>query len=95
MPEPGRSQGCGLFAPYALDTEILDLLLEQPVEIQLGVEMQEDAAEADRGAIHEDEFARHRHRPAGPAIDAGFGILQVWMLAVLRSHVSQLRRLVV
>ena len=26
--------------------------------------MQEDATEPDRGAVHKDEFARHRHRPA-------------------------------
>src|SRR5579883_1737604 len=32
------------------------------MEIQLGAKSQEHAAEADRGAVHEDEFARHGQR---------------------------------
>src|SRR5712691_3328883 len=44
------------------DREILDRRVEQLVEIELGAQMQEHRAEPDRRAVHEHEFARHRHR---------------------------------
>ena len=42
--------------------KLLDRLVEQRVEIQFGAEVQEHRAEADRGAVHEHKFARHRDR---------------------------------
>ena len=41
---------------------MLDRLVEQPIEIELGAQVQEHRAQADGGAIHKNELARHRHR---------------------------------
>src|SRR6516165_6206980 len=48
---------------HALHREMLDCFVEQSIKVQLRAQMQEYRAETDRGAIHEDEFARHRYRP--------------------------------
>src|SRR5262245_5477068 len=41
---------------------MLQRLIEQAVEIELGAQVDEDTAKADGGAVHEDEFARHADR---------------------------------
>ena len=45
------------------DLEALDRFFIQAMKIQFGAQAQEGAAEADGGAVHEDEFARHFQRP--------------------------------
>jgi hypothetical protein len=45
--------------------EIFDFSLKQPVEIEFGLEMQEDAAKPNGSTVHEYELARHGHRPLG------------------------------
>src|SRR5947209_19874616 len=51
--------------------EIVDHLVEQAMPVDLGLEMQKDRAEADRGAVHEDKSARRRDaaQPANVAVD--------------------------
>ena len=46
-----------------LGREHADRLIEHAIEVQAGAEVQKRAAKADRRAVHEDEFARHPHRP--------------------------------
>src|SRR6185437_3544415 len=58
--EPRVLQRLTLALCHHVHREVLDRLVKKAVEIQLGVEMQEHGAEADRGAVHEHEFARHR-----------------------------------
>ena len=48
-----------------VDREVLDRLVEQPIEIEFRRQMQEHGAEADGGAVHEHELARHRDRAPG------------------------------
>src|SRR3546814_6570765 len=52
--------------------KVVDQLVEQPVPVDLGPEMHEHRAEADRRAIHEDEFAGRRDAAERPelAVDA-------------------------
>src|SRR3954462_5792192 len=64
---PHRFESCSrqhllLLPRHAIDGEILDGLVEQAVEVELGAQVQEYAAESDRGAIHEYKFPRHPHR---------------------------------
>src|SRR5215217_394301 len=61
-----RLQGRRLALAELVEREPLDLGLEQAVEVELGLEVQEDPAEPDRRPIHEDELARHRHRALLP-----------------------------
>src|SRR5262249_42839351 len=46
----------------ALERELLDGLVEQPVKVELRLQVEENPAEPDRGAIHEHELARHHDR---------------------------------
>src|SRR5215467_6566149 len=48
---------------HAIDREFLDCLIEKAMKIELCGEVQEHSAKADRGAVHEDEFAGNPHRP--------------------------------
>src|SRR5439155_20832285 len=48
--------------------EIVDQFVEQPVPIDLGFEMEEHRAEADRGAVHEDKGARRRDAAEAPDV---------------------------
>src|ERR1700729_2458799 len=57
-----RLERIGLALGDAVHGETLDRLVEQAIEIQLRAQVQEHGAKPDRGAIHEHEFARHRHR---------------------------------
>src|SRR5215469_3873259 len=61
--QPRFRQRRGLPFAHALHREVLDCFVEQSIKIQLRAQMQEYRPETDRGAIHEDEFARHRYRP--------------------------------
>src|ERR1700678_4432589 len=62
-PQPCSLERGELACRNAVDREFLDRLVEEPIKIELGGEMQEHPAEPDGGAVHEDEFARHPHRP--------------------------------
>src|SRR5712671_3577171 len=53
--------------------EIVDQLVEQAVPVDLGLEMEEHRAEADRGAVHEDKGARRRD--AAQAADVAVHLL--------------------
>src|SRR6516165_7463077 len=64
--KPRRGERCVLARRDAFERELLDRLVEQPIIIELGRKMQKHAAEPDRGAVHEHEFARHPHRAFFP-----------------------------
>src|SRR5689334_22230476 len=57
-----RREASLLSLPHLRDVEALQRLVEEAVEIELGPEMDENPAETNGGAIHEDEFARHPDR---------------------------------
>ena len=57
--QPGVAQCLRLTAGEALFVETVDQVVEEPVPIDLGVEVHEDRSQPDCGAIHEHEFARH------------------------------------
>ena len=58
----GGGEGRLLTLGHLGEREAFDFLIEDLVEVQFGGEVQEDRTEADSRAVHEDEFARHRHR---------------------------------
>src|SRR6185312_5985666 len=82
--------------------EILDQLVEEPVPVDLGGEVEEDRAEADRRAVHEDELARRADAAELPqvamhglgdiaAIDAGFLFLDPPLAVVEQRRVDEAR----
>src|SRR5262245_50096244 len=50
---------------YVFDRKGFDRLIEQAVEIEFRREMEKDRAKPNGSPVHEDEFARHRHRALG------------------------------
>src|SRR6185312_2663783 len=59
----GFSEGGALTAGHVGEVGAGDRVIEQAVIVELGVKMQEHAAEADRSAVHEHELARYSDRP--------------------------------
>ena len=45
-----------------LRLELMDEIMEQAIPVDLRLQVHEDRSEADGGPVHEDEFARWRHR---------------------------------
>src|SRR6202521_873677 len=60
--EPGTNERRLLPLGDGLYGELLDRLVEQPIEVKLRLQVQKHAAQTDCGAVHEHEFARHRDR---------------------------------
>src|SRR3546814_202187 len=56
--QAGRLQRRGLALFQRRHVKAGDQVVEQPVPVDLGLQVQEDTTEADGGAVHEDEFAR-------------------------------------
>src|SRR5262245_171340 len=50
---------------YVFDRKGFDRLVEQTVEIEFRREVEKDRAKPNGSPVHEDEFARHRHRAPG------------------------------
>src|SRR5579862_5398575 len=64
----GRVQRVALAAGEGSFVEIVDQLMEQAVPVDLRLEVEEDRAEPDRGAVHEDKGARRRDAAQSPDV---------------------------
>jgi len=62
----GRSKRRSLTGGERCFVEIIDQLMEEPIPVDLGLEMHEHRTEPDRGTIHEHELT-WRSDPAEPA----------------------------
>src|SRR5215468_8972560 len=62
MLKPDLCERSGLARRDLRERKLLNCRVEQTIEIEFGTKVQEHAAEADRGAIHEHELARYGDR---------------------------------